>query len=281
MEEWRGGYTDLHSHLVPGVDDGSRSLEDSRDALGRFQEVGVTCIVTTPHLDGSLTRNKESVGAWLSEMDEAWKTLLSMAESEFPDLELQRGHEVMLDIPDPELSDPRIHLGDTRYVLVEWPGLQVPPFTGPVLERIVGAGLKPIIAHPERYRGLDREVLLPGGWKNDGALLQVNYGSLVGRYGDLPRKRALTLLERGWVDLLASDFHGRPHLSPSLAEAREALVPAGGSAQFELLAGVNPTRILRDADPLPVPPLRRQPGIWQKLTEIFGRDESSGSRGRQ
>jgi protein-tyrosine phosphatase len=263
------GFTDLHSHLVPGVDDGSRTLDEARNGIRRMRALGVRRMVTTPHLDGSLTRDRGMLEARLSEVDRAWDSLQGMVGVDFPDLELHRGHEVMLDIPDPELSDPRIRLADTSFVLVEWPGLWVPPSTLPVLDRLRGSGVLPIIAHPERYGGLDRDMTLPGEWRTKGALLQVNYGSLVGRYGDVPRKRAITLLERGWVDLMASDFHGRAHLSPSLKEAQEVLSEWGGGEEFRLLAQVNPTRILRGEHPLPVFPVTEKPGIWQRLLSVL------------
>jgi protein-tyrosine phosphatase len=116
---------------------------------------------------------------------------------------------------------------------------------------------------------MDKETRLAGQWREAGAILQVNYGSILGRYGDLPRKRALILLERGWVDLMASDFHGRPHLSPSITEAREVFRELGGGPQFGLLAGLNPSRILRGEDPIPVPSLTLKPGVWQKIREVF------------
>ena len=263
------GFTDLHSHLVPGVDDGSRNLADSADGLRKLRDAGVRRMVTTPHLDGSLTRDRGLLEARLHEVDLAWDELEKMAGGDFPELEIHRGHEVMLDIPDPDLSDPRLFLADTPYVLVEWPSLTVPPSTVPVLERLMDSGVKPILAHPERYRGLDKGMNSPGEWKSGGALLQVNFGSLVGRYGELPRRRAITLLQRGWVDILASDFHGRPHLSPSLTEAKNVFSEWGEEGAFDVLARVNPLRILRGEEPLPVPPVTVKPGRWQKLREVF------------
>lgn len=259
------GFTDLHSHLVPGVDDGSRTLEEALESLGRLKDLGVRRLVTTPHLDGSLTRELRAFGPRMEELDQAWAALRSGAERDHPEVELQRGHEVMLDIPDPDLSDPRLHLAETPFVLAEWPSLQVPPGTLRVLEEIRETGVKLIIAHPERYRGLDGPLKLAGEWRGKGAFLQVNYGSLLGRYGETPRRRALTLLERGWVDLFSSDFHGRAHLSPSLQEARDFLFEQGGEEQFDLLARVNTTRVLEGEDPLPVPPMVIKKGIWEVL----------------
>ena len=199
------GFTDLHSHLVPGVDDGSRTLADSADGLQKLWDAGVRRLVTTPHLDGSLTRDREMLETRLHEVDVAWEALRDLGSRSFPDLEIHRGHEVMLDIPDPDLSDARLFLSDSPYVLVEWPALSVPPSTVPVLERLVESGVNPILAHPERYRGLDKGMFYPGEWRSGGALLQVNFGSLVGKYGELPRRRAITLLERDIQAVKRSD----------------------------------------------------------------------------
>lgn len=264
-----GGYTDLHSHLVPGVDDGSRTLDDAREGVRRFQEAGVGTIVTTPHLNASLTREKARLRARLDEIDRAWDILQDMVRREFSDIGLHRGQEVMLDIPDPDLSDPRLRLAGTSFVLVEWPGLSVPPSTPTVLDRIVASGFRPVLAHPERYRGLDPEALLAGEWRSTGAILQVNQGSLAGRYGEGPRRLAVTLLERGWVDLLASDFHGRPHLFPYLEEAKEVLTAWGAGYQFDLLARENPSRVLSGMDPVAVAPIVPKKGIGHRIRELF------------
>ncbi len=262
------GLTDLHSHLVPGVDDGSRTLLEAMEGMGKLEGAGVRRIVTTPHLDGSLTHDPEGFEARLEEMDRGWSSLVQRAEKEFPEVELRRGFEVMLDVPDPDLSDGRLYLAETRFVLVEWPWLGVPPGTLQVLTRLKDAGATPVLAHPERYRGLE-ELDLANGWRKMGALLQVNYGSLVGRYGETPQKRAFTLLERGWVDLFSSDFHGRPHLTPDLEEAREVMSEMGGDEQFEILSGVNTFRLLCGEDPVPVPALVLERGIREKLRAFF------------
>jgi protein-tyrosine phosphatase len=183
-------------------------------------------------------------------------------------MELHRGFEIMMDVPDPDLADARLRLAGTRFILVEWPWSGVPPSTLRVLARLKESGLTPVLAHPERYRGLE-DLGLAGAWRRAGALLQVNYGSLVGRYGGLPQKRALDLLERGWVDVLSSDFHGRPHLSPDLEEAREVMSELDGADQFEILSGVNTLRLLRDLDPVPVPALAVERGIWRRLRTLF------------
>lgn len=264
---------DLHSHLVPGVDDGARTMEEALDGVGKLLAAGVGNIVTTPHLEGSLTHDPTALASRLEEIDQAWELLLEAVASWYPEIHLHRGHEVMLDVPDPDLSDLRLHLHDTPFVLVEWPGLRIPPATAGVLNQLEAEGIRPVLAHPERYWGLDRDLRLPGEWRRAGALLQLNYGSLVGRYGEAVRERAVVLLERGWADLFSSDFHGRRHQSPFLEEAREALSRLGGHEQFELLSTVNTVRVLKGEEPLPVPAFEARRGVLDRVRSMFLRRE--------
>ncbi len=262
--------TDFHSHLVPSVDDGARSVEDALEGMGRMKAAGITRITTTPHIDASLTASPSVLAERLAAVDEAFGRLEASAREAFPDVELNRGHEVMLDVPDPDLSDARLHLADTHFVLIEWPRLTVPPGTVEALRRLVAQGVRPIIAHPERYRGMPERIRLAEVWRNEGAILQVNYGSLVGRYGSQVRGLAFRLLERGWVDCLSTDFHARPHLELHVGPAEDVLVARGAEEQFALLAATNPRRVLDGKDPLPVPSLPPDRRLWSKLRGLLG-----------
>ena len=264
---------DIHSHLVPGVDDGARDLEDTLSSVERMVRLGIRKIITTPHLDGSLTLSGEALDSRLSEVDRAFESAAEAIGRRFPEIEFRRGHEVMLDVPDASFDDPRVRMAGTSFVLVEWPRLHLPPGTIPVLERIVAAGYRPIIAHPERYIGMDRELDLAGRWRSVGAYLQVNYGSLDGRYGSDARSTAMRLLRRGWVDYLASDFHGRPDRKIYESEARERLHDLGAAEALGHLALTNPARIFRDELPLPVAPLPAEQGFWAKVKTMLGGDD--------
>lgn len=263
------GTSDFHSHLVPGVDDGARTVEDSLESIGRFREAGVRRIITTPHIDGSLTRNEGAFPGVMERMDAAWAEVSAAADRAFPDLDFRRGHEVMVDHPDTDFSDPRLRLDGGPFILIEWPRLQIPPGTAEVIRRIAFAGFDPIIAHPERYQGMDSELRVIGAWRDAGARLQVNYGSLVGRYGPDARTTAFRLLKRGWADYMSSDFHGRSHLKLYLDEAREVMLGAEAEEQWALLTGVNPARLFLGEAPLPVAPLELDQGFWARLRKLF------------
>ena len=261
---------DFHSHLLPNVDDGSRTVEDALEGVGRMVAAGVSRIITTPHLKASVIAEPDECRVRMDDMDEAWAEVEPAVASAHEGLRFERGFEVMLDIPDPDLSDPRFHLAGTRFVLVEWPRLQIPPGTAGVVERLVQAGLIPIIAHPERYMGVERDLLVVQAWKEAGAFLQGNHGSLVGMYGAAPERVLLRLLEVGMVDYLSSDFHGRPEYKLHIQAGCEVLERMEGIGQLELLTSVNPGRLFEGEDPLAVPPLHIERGLWHKVRGWLG-----------
>ena len=262
-----GSYSDFHSHLFPGVDDGSRHLRDSLEGIGRMVENGVERIITTPHLRASLTRDPEQFAVAMSVMDEAWGAVWKAAKEAHPQLDFRRGHEVMLDVPDPDLSDRRLHLGGTHFILVEWPRLHIPPGTVEVLGRLKASGLTPVVAHPERYVGVDKGLEILRAWRDVGACLQGNYGSLVGRYGPTARMLIMQMLEEGLLDYLASDFHGRPEYTLYIQNGRDELERLGGDQQLEVLGKTNPARLFRGEPPFPVPPLKVERTLLQRMKE--------------
>jgi protein-tyrosine phosphatase len=265
-----GSLTDLHSHLVPGVDDGATSLEDALEGIGRMVAQGFAAAVTTPHLDADLTRDPDGFVDFLSRVDASFEALRTAAEHRFPGFVLRRGHEIRLDRPDPDVSDARVRLGGSDAVLVEWPAFQIPPETHAVLRGLSAQGVRPVLAHPERYRGYDHDPGVVARWREAGALLQVNFGSLVGRYGASVRTTALRLIEFGLADCLASDFHGRPHLELYVQETKDLFELADGSGAWEILTMENPRRILSGEDVLAVPPVdfaRR--GLMDRIRSFF------------
>ena len=262
---------DIHNHLVPGVDDGARDLEAVLDSVQRFTRLSVRRIVTTPHIDGSLTLDPERLEDRLSAVSAAWERAAEAIGQSFPEVEFRRGHEVLLDVPEVDLTDPRMRMAGTSFVLVEWPRLQLPPGTVRVLRRIREAGYRPIVAHPERYAGMANAIDVVAQWRDSGAYLQVNYGSLVGRYGATAQAIADRLLRRGWADYLASDFHGHARLKVHMAEASEVIEGLGGEEALMYLSRTNPGRVLSDEEPLPVPALPVERGFWARLKGIFER----------
>ncbi|MEK7240782.1 MAG: CpsB/CapC family capsule biosynthesis tyrosine phosphatase [Gemmatimonadota bacterium] len=249
-----GAATDFHSHLVPGVDDGAADIVESRAAVAAMVRDSVATAIVTPHFDGSLTLAPQMMQERLAQLDAGFAELTADAEVAGHGLRLLRGVELMLDVPDPDVSDERLRLGGGRFVLVEYPGLQLPLSHADFAIRALRQnGWQPVVAHPERYRNVDDslEQLLP--LRYAGAYFQVNAGSLIGLHGDGPARRATTLLARGWVEYGSSDYHGRG--VPSVSAARAALAGRGGESQAEALFCENPARLVRGEPPVPVEPL--------------------------
>jgi protein-tyrosine phosphatase len=256
---------DFHNHLMPGVDDGARTLPDTRRGLRAFRAAGITGAVATPHVNASLAHDPPAFALRLAELDRAWSALQSSAAEE--GVGVWRGAEVALDVPGPDLGDDRLRLAGTRFVLVEFAYMTVPPNSGRLLAGIRTAGWVPVLAHPERYARVRQRPGLPAAWRDAGALLQVNGGSLLGRYGGEARHVACDLLAAGLADFLCSDYHTRGPVG--LPEYRVALETHGGAEQAALLLETNPQRMLRDELPLAVPPLARPASIWQRMSQLF------------
>ena len=255
---------DFHNHLIPGVDDGASDADQAREALAAMREQGVDTVIATPHLKGTVTESRDALARRLAELDRGWDELRRVAGAEFPGMKLARGVELMLDSPRPDLSDERVRLAGSSFVLVEFASMTVPNRSTDVLFSLAMDGVRPVVAHPERYSNLAGRVEeLVGEWKRTGAFLQVNSGSLAGRYGEKVERLAWELLEIGCVDYLSSDYHARGRLS--VRECRAAFERAGGLAQFELLTEGNPRRLLSDELPEPVPPLSRRKGLLRRL----------------
>lgn len=271
------GMIDVHSHLIPGVDDGAATLDESYAALLCMEAQGITTVITTPHIRASLLTDCTGLKAYLARVDAGWAQLQAMARAECPPLRLERGFEVMLDVPRADLSPSWIRLAGTRFVLVEFPGLSVPPNSARALFDISVTGVTPIVAHPERYVDVESDLSTIAEWRHSGARLQVNAGSLLRKYGPAARDVAWSLLERGWVDYIGSDYHA--HGECTTAAAASLLLSEGAGDRVKLLTYVNPGAILADAGPVPVAPLgKRTP--WHRVRNLLAartRDAYVGS----
>lgn len=247
---------DFHNHLIPGVDDGAQTEAETAAALRALAADGVVGLVATPHVNASATAVAGTRDARLAEIDAGWEVLRRCAQAAAMDV--WRGAEIALDTPWTDFSDPALRLNGTRFVLVEFAYMVVPPTSGRVLGQLVEAGWTPVLAHPERYRTFSGVIDLAPEWRAAGALLQLNGASLLGRYGDSAERIAHQLLARGHVDYVCSDYHARGR--PRVAEYRRVLEESVGAEGMALLTETNPRRLLQDQPPLPIPPGGGPPG---------------------
>ncbi len=244
---------DIHSHLLPGVDDGSPSLEVSVPVLQRFARDGVTVLVCTPHLTASRAQEAPY---------ERHLEILAELQRAAPGMpELRLGWEIMLDTPGTDLTAALLTLGSSRALLVEFTRGGLPRGATHELRRIIRSGRTVVLAHPERYFGCTLEIVRE--WRELGVVIQTDASMLTAR--GAPGDIARGMLADGLIDILASDNHGDHR---SLAAARAWLLERGGKDQVDLLTTTNARLLLEDEDPLPVPPLRA--GFVDKFKRLFG-----------
>lgn len=255
---------DFHNHLIPGVDDGAADVEQAVAGLAAFREQGVHTAVATPHVNGSLTLNPGALARRLAELDAGWAALEAAAEGS--GVRVLRGAEIMLDVPAPDLSDPRLRLAGTSAVLVEFPFMNVPPNALQALFELRMSGWRPVLAHPERYGNATAGLADAAEWQRMGAALQVNAGSLLGRYGKPASTLAWGLVEHGLAAYLGSDYHARGRCA--VAECRAELERRGGEHHARLLLEENPRRMLEGEPPLPVPPLLPPRPFWKRILRL-------------
>jgi protein-tyrosine phosphatase len=245
---------DIHTHLLPGVDDGSPSVDVSVPILERFVDDGVEVVVCTPHLDASRAAEAPH---------EQYEMIFGELRARAPgDLTLVRGWEIMIDVPRVDLLDRRFGLGGSSAVLVEFPRMHVPATAEGELLRLRMSGVIPVLAHPERYWGCTPAMVR--AWRTAGAAIQMDAAMLLG--GRNASKLARDLLAEGLVDCIASDNHGD---NRSLGAARQWLLEIGATEQADLLTRGNARRLLDGETPLPVAPLPKvERGMLARLKQL-------------
>ena len=257
------GLVDLHCHLVPGVDDGARDLHEAMQQLREYRSLGILTVVTTPHLAASATH-----GGWRDEIDEAFEHLASAAQKECPEVSLDLSYEIRLDDPDCDLRDRALGLGGGA-LLVEFPMLALPAYPERMLEIVLDAGWTPVLAHPERYAGVEGAFGWIARWRELGALMCANAGSLWGEHGSEAQRVLRRMLAEGAVDLIASDNHARPRRTVTVRQAWDYLADAGFEEQANLLTAANPAAVLRGDSPTPVMSCEPRNGWVDRLRRLL------------
>lgn len=247
---------DLHSHLLPGVDDGSRTLEQSVRVLRGFVARGITDVACTPHLLASQVPQGVP-----PEYDEAWQQLLANKPE---GITLHRGVELMLDRPVPdEIARRTLTIAGTRYLLVEFARLVPGEIVARALADVIRHGLIPILAHPERYSSCSVEAVRV--WRNLGTVIQVDATTLTMERSR--GERARDLVREGLADILAGDNHGDERC---IATALDWLTEQEGEDQAVLLLDTNPRAILEDRALYEVDPLPISRSLWNRVRNLFG-----------
>ena len=215
---------DLHCHILPDLDDGSRSWEESLVMARLAAEDGIQVVVATPHLFRYKMINLKELNhkeVILHRINEFQKKL---AEENIP-LTILPGCDFPLSLEALELldADQVLTINDgKRYLLLEMPDLCVPPATPDICFRLQSQGITPIITHPERHFVFQEKPEKLARLIDLGCLVQLTAGSLTGMFGRLVEKVSRTMVKKGYVHLLASDAHSarsrQPLLGPGVAK---------------------------------------------------------------
>ncbi|MBN7809880.1 capsular biosynthesis protein [Algoriphagus sp. H41] len=203
---WLGA--DMHSHLIPGIDDGSKSMEESLELLRRLEGFGLKKVITTPHIMSEYYRNTpEIIGMGLEDLRKA-------AKAEGISLQLEAAAEYYMDeifLEKVKAEEPMLTFGD-NYILVETGFINKPQMLLDIIFNLEMAGYKPILAHPERYQYLIADKKLQEELIERKLLFQVNLLSLTGFYSKQVKDFAEMLVDRGVVSLLGTDCHNARYL---------------------------------------------------------------------
>jgi len=259
---------DIHSHVLPKVDDGSPHLVESIKMLQQAATDGITAVICTPHILKTADFQNESL--YFSRLNE----LKEMAKNEGIPVEIYLGSEIYIQ-PEFDFSSRMATLNDNgRYFLVEFPMGSIPRFAAEMFFNLIADGKIPIIAHPERNLGFLQHPEFAYGFVQRGALLQLNAGSLRGHFGPDVKKLALTLLEHRLVHFIASDCHDSKRRKCRLSATHELVTEKWGTDYADELFLTNPQRVLageyfEPLDPLPIE--KESSGVLKKVLESLNK----------
>lgn len=199
--------TDVHSHLIPGIDDGAIDLEDSIQLIQGLQSLGYKKIVTTPHVMSDFYRNSSET------ILDGLNTIKQELKKRNIDIEMEAAAEYYCDHDfERKIENEKLLTFGDKYVLFELSYLNPSDNFETVTFKLQLEGYKPVLAHPERYpywyQSFDKYQEI----RDKGVLLQVNMASITGHYGTIAKRVSERLIENNMVDLLGSDMHKISHL---------------------------------------------------------------------
>lgn len=225
---------DFHSHILPNIDDGSTSMEESIKLIKEAEQAGFTGIISTSHYLQNYYECDE----------EERKSLLDKLNVGTPKLYL--GSEIYITTEIVELIEDKkaSTINNTQYVLFELPMNSKPLFVKDVVYKLIESGYKPIIAHPERYSYVKEDIEFAKELKDMGALFQSNYGSVIGMYGSSAKKTLKKLLKEDLISFLGSDVHKAGQIYPQIPKILKKLQKWISPEKLEQITTLNAKKVL-------------------------------------
>jgi protein-tyrosine phosphatase len=230
------GFVDIHSHVLYGMDDGAKTRDDSLRMLEMAAASGTTDIVATPHANSRYRYNPSVIDAQIADLN-----------ASVEGIRVHRGCDFHLqadNIQDAVVNPQKYTINGHGYLMVEFPDILMFRDVDAILGHLLGAGLSPVITHPERNTYLRARINDLARWVENGCYLQVTAGSVTGRFGKAAQRSSEQLLGRGLVHVIASDAHDCEHRPPTLASAYDALARAYGAGTVTPLFVDNPRAVI-------------------------------------
>ena len=230
--------TDVHSHILFGIDDGSRTISESIELLKKLKSVGFNNVILTPHfiLDSTYNSTYES-------NIKIYKELKEKLINENIDINIYLGNEIFIDKSIPSLLENNIitSLNGTKYVLVEFPMHNKLLNLEDMLYSIRSKGYEVVIAHPERYDAFKEDYSIVDTLREDGFLFQSNYSSILGYYGKDSIKLLKYMLKRHYIDFLGTDIHRieKTYVVDNFKKIEKHIIKVTGSEYYNKIQANN------------------------------------------
>jgi protein-tyrosine phosphatase len=238
---------DIHTHILPGIDDGSKSWEMTAEMCRMALADGTTHIVATPHCNDTYEYNRERFTDMLGQLHDSADGQMAFSLG----CDFHFSYDNIRDA----LDHPRHYtIGDTQYLLIEFSDYGLPPTVKQDVLSLLSCGMVPIITHPERNQPLMKNPEAVLTLVEQGCLVQVTANAITGSWGPRSQKVAEWLLERRAVHVIASDAHDPVRRRPIMSEARAKVAQLMGEDVADSLVRLNPEAIV-DGNPLPYLPV--------------------------
>ncbi len=235
-------YFDLHTHMLPGLDDGAKNFAQTEKMLETAYAEGIRRIMLTPHF------GPRSAGAGRQKTEEVFGRMKEIAAAAYGDLELFLGNEILFSPSTIEElhNGNALTLAGSDYVLVEFYPDEPLSALESAVRTLIRAGYRPVIAHAERYRCLQKHPTDAEDLIEQGAAVQINSSSLLGGWTDPEYRCVKKLLQNGLVHFIGSDCHNDSSRRPAMREAAEKLLRFTDAETAEAIYRKNGERILQN-----------------------------------
>ena len=234
---------DIHAHILPGIDDGAADMNRALEMAALAVESGVTILAATPHcMDFAKQQN-----FWDTELKQTVLNFRKELEKANIPLIIAPGMEIFGTAQVPQLLKEKkmIGLNGSDYPLIEFAFDNYAVQATDILEDVLALGMRPVIAHPERYRYVQKDPTILNLWVEMGCLLQINKGSLLGRFGRQEKYLALELVERNFAFAVASDAHSSTMRTTWMGDIEHLLQEVFSAATAKKLLEINPLKLLK------------------------------------